>query len=116
MERPRGRQPSFDDLYPQLGAEDANDLRQRYGDLRMRDILAQVILKEAVRHPEIIFLLRFLCALRASVVTSRREMSGLPEQPDSSKRTAAGFVQAAHSAGLSCRHHIPRSDAECASA
>jgi hypothetical protein len=45
-ERPSGRQPSFDDLYPQLAADEANRLRQRYGDARMREILAQVILKE----------------------------------------------------------------------
>ena len=43
---PRGQRPSFDDLYPQLAAEDANDLRHRYGDSKMREILAQVILKE----------------------------------------------------------------------
>jgi hypothetical protein len=43
---PRGRQPSFDDLYPQLAAGDANDLRHRYGDSNMREILAQLILKE----------------------------------------------------------------------
>jgi len=41
------RQPSFDVLYPRLAAEEANRLRQRYGDSRIREILAQVILKES---------------------------------------------------------------------
>jgi hypothetical protein len=40
------RPPSFDDLYRRLAADEANRLREKYGDAKMREILAQVILKE----------------------------------------------------------------------
>jgi hypothetical protein len=40
------RPPSFDDLYRRLAADEANRLRQKYGDSRIHEILAQVILKE----------------------------------------------------------------------
>jgi hypothetical protein len=40
------RPPSFDDLNRRLAADEANGLREKYGDAKIREILAQLTLKE----------------------------------------------------------------------